>query len=845
MPSVGKPLPHDSAVGHVTGTAPYIDDMPARVDELHVGFVGSPVASGLIEAIELDAARAIPGVVALLTASDLPGKNVFGAIICDEPVLPKEKVLYVGQPVVIVAAETRAALETARRAVKIKVAASEPILTIERAIELRRFIGPARTIARGDVDGALKAAPHRLSGVFHNLGQEQFYLESQASLAYPGEQGEILVYSSTQNPTETQHVVAEALGLHMHQVVCICKRMGGGFGGKETQGSIPAVMAALVAQQTGRSARVIYNKDDDMCSTGKRHAYQAEWEVGFDDAGQILAYRVQYYSDGGAAADLSTSVMERTMLHTDNSYYLPNVEIRGQVCFTNYPPNTAFRGFGGPQGIAATENMIHEVAGYLKSRGIVLHDGAAKQHAALSNGRDSSNGKVIPPAGTATIGSLDVQLRNLYGMEDRNITPYGQLFKKNHLPEIVTQLARSSDYQQRLAEIETANTTDRLWLRGLALSPVKFGISFTTKFLNQGNALVNVYHDGTVQVSTGGTEMGQGLNVKIRQLVADEFGLPIERVIVMATSTEKNINTSPTAASAGTDLNGAAAVNACRQIKSRLAVFAARQLASAELGLSESSNSIVFEDGHAFDIRYPRHRIAFGKLCGDARRERVDLGARGFYATPGVDFNRETGRGNPFFYFTQGAAAGEVKIDRFTGELTVSRVDMLMDIGRSINPGVDMGQIVGGFIQGMGWVTGECLVYNWTADNKPIDPRQPAGTLLSHSPTTYKIPAVTDVPPIFNCDLFPNDDNTDNVASSKAVGEPPLMHATCVWTAVKHALGCVDMVAASELHLPATGEEIMRCLMLAKESRQQKAESRTGNGHFTTERRGEAAAKKS
>jgi xanthine dehydrogenase large subunit len=813
MPSVGKPLPHDSAVGHVTGKAPYIDDLPARVDELYVGFVGSPVASGRIEAIDSDAAKALPGVVAIFTADDLPGKNIFGAIICDEPVLPKEKVLYVGQPVVVVAAVSRAVLEKARRLVKIKVAASEPILSIERAIELRRFIGPLRQIRRGDPEMALKAAPHRLSGVFHNLGQEQFYLESQAALAYPGEEGQVVVHSSTQNPTETQHVVAEALGLHMHQVVCVCKRMGGGFGGKETQGSIPAVMAALVAQKTGRAARVIYNKDDDMCSTGKRHAYRAEWEVGFDDDGKILAYRVQYYSDGGAAADLSTSVMERTMLHTDNSYYIPNIDIRGQVCFTNYPPNTAFRGFGGPQGMAATENVIHEIAGYLKSNYVVAHGKAA------GNGH-IHDGQMLPHLTTA----LDIQIGNLYGIEDRNITPYGQLFKKNHLREILTQLAHGCDYEGRLAEIETANTTDRLWLRGLALSPVKFGISFTTKFLNQGNALVNVYHDGTVQVSTGGTEMGQGLNVKIRQLVADEFGLPTERVLIMPTSTEKNINTSPTAASAGTDLNGAAAVNACREIKSRLAVFAARQLMSAELGLGESSNSIVFEDGHVLDVRHPQRRIPFGELCGAARRERVDLGARGFYATPGVDFNRETGRGNPFFYFTQGAAVAEVKIDRFTGELTVPRVDMLMDIGRSINPGVDMGQIIGGFIQGMGWVTGECLVYN------------ERGELLSHSPTTYKIPAVTDVPPIFNCQLFPNDDNTDNVASSKAVGEPPLMHSLCVWTAVKHALGCVLPVAASALRLPAAGEEILRCLTLARKHHQQLVVHENGAAERTTER---------
>jgi xanthine dehydrogenase large subunit len=807
MPSVGKPIPHDSAVGHVQGTAWYIDDLPPRVDELYVGYVPSPIASGKIERIELNAARAMPGVVAIFTADDVPGEKIIGPLFRDEPVLAFDEVLYVGQPVVVVAAESREIMERARRLVKVHVAPSNPILSIERALELKRFIGPARQIRRGDPEAALKSAPHRLAGVFHNLGQEQFYLESQAALAYPGEQGQVLVHSSTQNPTEIQHAVAEALGLHMHEVVCICKRMGGGFGGKETQGNIPAIMAALVAQETGRAARVIYNKDDDMCSTGKRHAYRAEWEVGFDDDGQILAYKVQFYSDGGAAADLSTSVMERTMLHAENSYYIPNIDIRGQVCFTNYPPNTAFRGFGGPQGIAAIENVIREINGYLKARQQMAQVGADGDGNGHHHGQETT-------AGSAD--AFDVQLRNVYGTSDRNITPYGQLFVKNHLPEILTMLADQSDYRQRLTEIERANAADRLWLRGLAISPVKFGISFTTKFLNQGNALVNVYADGTVQVSTGGTEMGQGLNVKIRQLVADEFGLPPERVLVMTTSTEKNHNTSPTAASAGTDLNGAAAVEACRQIKTRLSAYAARRFASAEGGLSESPSDVVFDDSWVWDRRNPSERIKFGELCGAARRERVDLGARGFYATPGVDYNRETGRGNPFFYFTQGAAAAEVKIDRFTGELTVPRVDVLMDIGRSINPGVDMGQITGGFIQGMGWVTGECLVYN------------ERGELLSHSPTTYKIPAITDVPPIFNCELFPNDDNTEVVGRSKAVGEPPLMHAIAVWTAVKHALDCVSPVAAGALRLPATGEEILRCLSMAPTQRQRAAPTENG-----------------
>jgi xanthine dehydrogenase large subunit len=764
MSNVGKIIPHDSAAGHVSGTAPYLDDLPPRSDELLVGFVGSPLAAGKIISIELDAARKIPGVIGLYTAADIPGEKHFGPLFKDEPVLADAELIYVGQPVVVIAAETRDALRAAKQAVKINATPVEPILSIERAIELRRFIGPTRCIARGDALAAIQSAPRRLSGVFYSLGQEQFYLESQAAIAYPGEQGQTVVHSSTQNTSEIQVVVAEMLGVGQHQVVCICKRMGGAFGGKETQAAIPAMMAALAAHKTGRAARLIYNKDEDMGSTGKRHACRNEWEVGFDDAGRILGLSTQFFSDGGCSADLSLAVMERTMLHAENAYYIPNADVHGRVCFTNYPSNTAFRGFGGPQAMAAMENIIHEIAQMLG------------------------------------LDPLEVQRRNLYGVGERNITPYGQAFVRNHLPEIVETLAKSSDYVNRRQAIEAKNATDRLWLRGIALSPVKFGISFTTRFMNQASALVNVYTDGTIQVSTGGTEMGQGLNTKIRQLVADEFGVSWERVIVMPTSTEKNANTSPTAASAGTDLNGAAAVDAARQIKSRLAAFAARQFAEADPGLAESPEHIVFENSLVYDCRNPDQRSDFGELSAAARRDRVDLGAHGFYATPGVDYNRETGQGTPFLYYTQGAAVAEVEIDRFTGDLTVPRVDLLIDIGRSINPGVDRGQVFGGFIQGVGWVTAECLVYN------------DRGELLTHSPTTYKIPAITDVPRDLHCEFFPNDDNVETVARSKAVGEPPLMHAICVWTAVKHALRCVAPDRRIDLRLPATGEEILRCI---------------------------------
>jgi xanthine dehydrogenase large subunit len=769
MPIVGQPIPHDSAVGHVTGRAAFVDDLPPMPGELAVGFVGSPVAAGALNGVDGSAARAIPGVIGVYTVDDVPGHNLFGLLQVDEPFLADGDLMYVGQPIAIVAAETRAALACGLAAIKLDYAERRPVLTIDDAIAQQSFLGPPRRIARGNVPHELAAAPHRLAGAFRNGGQEQFYLESQAAIAYPGEDGQMVVHSSTQNPTEIQSVVAEMLGRGHHEVVCVCKRMGGAFGGKETQASIPAMMAALVAHYTARPARVVYDKDTDMRCTGKRHAYLARWDVGFDDEGCIVALKFDFFSNGGAAMDLSLSVLERTLLHADNAYYIPHADFTGRVCFTNLPPNTAFRGFGGPQGMGAIENVIESIAQQLG------------------------------------IDAYNVRMKNVYAVGERNVTPYGQIVERNHLPEILATLAASSNYRDRRRDIDRHNATAACGLaplRGLALTAMKFGISFTAKFLNQGNALVNVFTDGTVQVSTGGTEMGQGLNTKIRQLVADEFGLDPERVRLMPTSTEKNNNTSATAASASTDINGAAAVRACQQIKRRLKKFAAERLADAAEGLTPSPRHVRFESNAVYDTRRPDVRLAFGPLCDAARRERIDLGARGFFATPGIDFNRETGRGTPFYYFTQGAAACEVEIDRFTGELTVPRADLLIDIGRSINPGVDRGQIIGGFIQGLGWVTAEALVYN------------DRGELLSYSPTTYKIPAITDVPLDFRVATFDNNDNVQNIRRSKAVGEPPLMLAIAAWAAVKNALSYISPTAAAALLLPATGEEILRCLSL-------------------------------
>lgn len=760
MSSVGKNIPHDSAIGHVTGESIYVDDMPPVRGELFVDFYGSPIAHGRIKSLDLQAARSIPGIVALLTHHDLV-HNLFGPIIKDEVLLAEELVSFIGHPIVVIAGETRDAVRRAKTAIQGDFDVLEPVFTIDHAKRLGSFIGPVRTIKRGDLEAGFADAKHTLEGVWVNGGADHFYLESQAALAIPGEFGALTIHSSTQNPSEVQEVIAHVLGLAINQVTVVTKRMGGGFGGKECQATHPAAMAALVAQVTKRAARIAYIKDDDMAVTGGRHPFQNDWRVGFDDDGVITALRADLYADGGAFADLSTAVMGRAMTHIDNAYYLPAAWITGTVCRTNLPPNTAFRGFGGPQGAITLENILEEIAAFL--------------------GLDAA----------------DVRMRNCYGIGERDVTPYNQQVTKNTLPAIFTELRQKAEYDRRRIEVTEFNRTSRTHLRGLSMTGVKFGISFNTKFLNQANALVNIYLDGSVQVSTGATEMGQGVNTKIRQLVAEEFAIDATRVLLMPTSTEKNNNTSATAASSGADLNGSAAVDACRRIRARLAAVAAEHFAR-ELKVEADPQRIMFADGAIHDDRHPEATIAFQELVFMAYKERVSLGERGFYSTQGIDWDADRGCGTPFLYFTKGWAVSEVEIDRFTGAMKVRRSDLLMDIGRSINPGIDRGQITGAFIQGMGWLTNEEMR------------RTPEGVLLSHSPTTYKIPNIHDVPEIFSVDWIENDTNTQNIRSSKAVGEPPLLLAISVWCAVKDALRSLSAPGTiAKLHAPATGEEIL------------------------------------
>ena len=761
---VGKQVPHDSAVGHVTGESLFVDDLPSAKNELIVDYIASPVAHGKIMSLNYEEMAKLDGIVEVFTHADIPGHNLYGPVIKDERFLAEDIVEYVGQPIAIIAGESRRAIRQAKKHTLLEIQELTPVFTIDEAITAKQFIGVPRTFKQGNFDKAWRESKHKLTGTFVSNGQEQFYLESQAALAWPGEHGEIQVHSSSQNPTEIQEVVAEALGLGFHEVVCVCKRMGGGFGGKETQAVIPAVMAALVAAKTQRPARVAYSKDDDMRSTGKRHPYKTHYKAAFTSEGKITGVKFDIYSNGGAAADLSTAIMERTLFHSENAYFIPNLVFNGTICKTNFPPNTAFRGFGGPQGMANIENVIQEIAIYLKK------------------------------------DALEVRRLNCYSHHERNVTPYGQIVQNHILPEIIDQLAKTSEYRERMTGVEEFNRQSTTHLRGLALTPMKFGISFTTKFLNQGNALVNVYKDGTVQVSTGGTEMGQGLNTKIRQLVADEFAISYDDVRMMITSTEKNNNTPPTAASAGTDLNGFAAVNACQKIRSNLSAFASRYFASEELGLDHSVEHICFEESSVFDDRTPDKTLSFRELVQLAFMDRVSMGARGFYRTPEINFNRDIEKGEPFFYYTTGAAVSEVLIDRFTGYLKLERSDLLMDIGESINPGIDRGQIIGGFIQGVGWVTNEDLRYS------------DKGELLSYSPTTYKIPNIQDLPEIFNVDTISNPHHQINIRRSKAVAEPPLMLCLSVWIAVKHALSFVQNGVSPQLNLPATGEEILRRL---------------------------------
>lgn len=791
-------LPHDYAHTHVCGESEFVDDRPIMKNELFVDVFFSTRAHALIKRVDFTEVLKQPGVVAVFTGHDF-AHNLWGTIFKDQPILATDKVQYAGEGIALIVATSLEAAQRAKHKTIIEYRDLAPIMSIGEARKHESFIIPARTIERGKVDEEMKKAPHILEGNIVIQGHDHFYLESNVSIAYPLEDGQMEIHSSSQHPTETQHVVAHALGLPDNDVVCQVKRMGGGFGGKESQAAPFAAMAALCAMKLKRPVRICLTKDDDMIMTGKRNPFENEYKVGFDEHGKILAMDVKLFSDAGAYADLSTSIMERAMLHSDNSYFIPHMRVVGQVCKTNHHSHTAFRGFGGPKGVATAEKIIEEIAHYLKK------------------------------------DPIDVRKINLYSdVDGRNTTHYGQLVENNVLERLVTELEKRSDYRKRRQEITKFNKESKDFIRGMSLTTVKFGISFTTRFLNQGNALVIVHNDGTLQIATGATEMGQGVNARIAQMVTSELGLPRSSARVMATRTDKNANTSPTAASSGTDINGAAALLATRKIKKRLSELALKLLdipkdkwASKTAGLGTQPEVMLdtpnldendpnagaewesgiakyfemeFQDGWVFHPKHLDKKIEFKYLILEAYLNRVSLSDYAFYKIPGIEFNKMTGQGDAFLYFTQGAACSEVSLSRDTGEVKVLRTDILMDLGRPVNHDLDVGQVTGAFIQGLGWVTTENLFYN------------DQGLLLSHAPSTYKIPNVQDTPRVFNVELLENDENFANVRGTKAVGEPPLLLALSAWTAVTNALSHLPhyQVNYPKIRIPATSENVLR-----------------------------------
>jgi xanthine dehydrogenase large subunit len=751
---VRQSLPHDSAFKHVQGAADYIDDMREPEGMLHVAVGGSPAARGRIAGIDLDRVRAFPGVCAVITASDIPGKNDISPSSGDEPVFAAERVEFHGQPIFAVIATTRDIARRAASLAVIDVERERPNVTVEQGMEAGESVLPDYAFVGGNPDTVMAGSPNRLSGVLQIGGQEHFYLEGQIALAVPGEDHDMLVYSSTQHPSEVQHIVARVLGVADSYVTCQVRRMGGGFGGKETQATQWAVIAALAAQITRRPCKFRLDRDVDMMMTGKRHDFRVDWSVGFGSGGRIDGVGLQLAARCGCSADISAGVVDRAMFHSDNAYFLPAYRIHSKRVKTNTVSNTAFRGFGGPQGVLAIERVIDAIAWHLG------------------------------------LDPLDVRKANLY-RNGGDLTPYGQTVEDHEaLNRLVEELERTSDYRCRRKSVEAFNTSSPILKRGIALTPVKFGISFTLTSLNQAGALVHVYQDGSVHLNHGGTEMGQGLFQKVAQIAAEEFGIGLERVRITATSTDKVPNTSPTAASAGTDLNGMAVQIACGEIKARL-----RKFAAATWDVDE--DKVDFRDDHVF---IGNQNISFAELAKKAYAARIHLSAAGFYKTPKLHWDRARGTGRPFLYYAYGAACSEVIVDLTTGEMKVDRVDILHDVGRSLNPAIDIGQIEGGFVQGMGWLTTEELVFDGD------------GRLLTHAPSTYKIPVASDVPDDFRVALFDNENQEPTIYRSKAVGEPPLMLATSVFAAVADAIHSVRPGAPVQLHAPATPESIVKAV---------------------------------
>jgi xanthine dehydrogenase large subunit len=752
--TAGKPLPHESARLHVAGKAHYTDDIPERHGTLHAAFGLSERAHARIVSINLEAVWRADGVVAVVTLDDIPGHRYLGSFLADEPVFADGITQYAGQPLFAVAAHSHDQARRAARLATVVYDDLDPVLDLDTAIGREAYVLPPVTISRGNVDQCLEQAPHRLEGQVVCGGQEQFYLEGQIAYALPGEDGDMHVLCSTQHPSEMQFMVAHLLNQPAHTVKVECRRMGGGFGGKESQSWPFATVAALLAHRTGRPVKLRADRDDDFMITGKRHPFRTRYHAGFDDQGRLNGVRFEHHVNCGYSADLSGPVADRQVFHTDNTYYLENFDIRSLRLKTNTQSNTAFRGFGAPQGMLAVEYLMDDIAR------------------------------------TLGLDPLDVRKRNFYGRTDRNVTPYQMTVEDNVIHELVDELEQSCEYRRRRQEIKAFNQTSPVLKKGLALVPVKFGISFTATHLNQAGALLHIYTDGSVLINHGGTEMGQGLNTKVAQVVAEELGISIDRVRVSATDTSKVSNTSATAASSGTDLNGKAAQDAARKIRSVLVAYAADRYGC-------DGQQVCFRDNQV--VCGQHEPVTFQQFVQDAYNARVPLWSSGFYRTPKIHYDFKTLTGRPFYYFVYCAACSEVLIDTLTGESRLLRADILYDAGRSLNPAIDLGQIEGGFIQGMGWLTNEELWWN------------PQGKLMTHAPSTYKIPAISDCPAQLNVAFFDNGNVENSIYQSKAVGEPPLPSAVSVLLAIRDAVGAAGTNdSLPVLDAPATPERILQ-----------------------------------
>jgi xanthine dehydrogenase large subunit len=779
-PAAGVSRFHESARAQVAGAAPYIDDIPEVRGTLHAAPVCSPVAHGRLKGIDPSAALALPGVHAFVGAADIPGDTTLAAFAHDEPVFAQGTVQFLGQVGGLILADDAMTARRAARLVKWDIEPLDHVLTVHEAHALESYVLPPVHVKRGDAAAALQRAPHQLEGAFEVGGQEHFYLEGQIAYVLPLEQRQWWVYSSTQHPGEVQHWVSHALGLANHAVTVECRRMGGGFGGKETQAGHLAVWAAVAANKLQRPVKLRLDRDDDFMITGKRHPFAYHYRVGFDDSGLLCGLDLEMLANCGFSADLSGPVADRAIFHADNAYFLEDVAIHSYRCKTNTQSHTAFRGFGGPQGVIVIERILSDIARHL---GV---DALDVRLANLYSDEPTSQATLRQAQGER--GDA-VRAEPVEALARRNVTHYQMTVEDNILEPLMTRLALTSGYRERREQIEAFNTQSPVIKKGLALTPVKFGISFTATLFNQAGALVHVYTDGSVQVNHGGTEMGQGLNTKVAAIVADELGVPFERVLSTASDTSKVPNASATAASSGTDLNGRAAQFAARQVRQNLAAFVA--------GLDGvGAGAVRFEGGQVITEKSTRR---WEDVVGAAYANRIQLWSDGFYRTPKIHYDKTTMLGRPFYYFSYGAAVTEVAIDTLTGESRVLKVDILHDVGRSINPAIDIGQIEGAFVQGMGWLTTEQLVWNGK------------GLLQTHAPSTYKIPATGDIPAHFKVDLWPEANREDNVHGSKAVGEPPFMLGISVFEALRDAVAQAGG-RPEAMNAPATAEEVLRAL---------------------------------